>query len=500
MDALAQIELQTVLTYAAAAAVAALAVVIALGVSLHADLTLRGLFVPVATAMVIVVPAIGMYLSGRDITAVDFAAFMDLPAAMIWFLRLVSLALLGLCAVRIGSQLLGRSPSHRAPVALLVALLAYYAGNYVLNGLFGSNQGLPLQQSMYSVLLLVAVFLSAGQIRLPAVLSVVKGSLLVVMGASLALLAIEPSLVRQVEMAEIRLPFVDYRFFGLGANPNSIASLAMVSLLLSIYQRFSWRSLEVANVLVSLAVLLLAQSQTAWLATLLTVPVLLLGRAEVRILDQRTLFTLGGLASAAALAALGALTFSTHGVALTDFATGERYRELTTLTGRSAIWDVALAEWRENPLFGYGPSMWDTVHRGRLGMPFAFNAHNQLMQSLSVAGAVGMATLLPYLLLLGLLSFTAPRPARGLALALYLMILIRSITEVPLDLGTPFANDFLPHYLLFVILATSHRARGAEALAGTATVDAEPTAPASRRSHEPPRSRDPREPNETAHV
>jgi O-antigen ligase len=480
MDALAAVELQAVLTYAAAAALAALAVVVALGMSLHADLRFRGRFVPVATALVVLVPPVGMYLSGRDITAVDFTAYVEVPSAMVWFLRLATLALLGLCAVRIGSQLIGRAPPHRAPVALLVALLAFFTGNYVLNGLFGSNPSMPLQQSIYAALLLVAVFLSASQATLPAVVSVAKASLLAVMVASLALLAIEPALVRQVEMAEVRLPFIDYRFFGLGSNPNSIASLAIVNLLLTMYQPFRWKSIEAANVVATIAVLLLAQSQTAWLAALIALPVLLLGRAEVRILDQRTLFTLGGLASAAALAALATLTFSTHGVALTDFATGDRYRELTTLTGRSAIWDVALSEWRENPLFGYGPSMWDTVHRGRLGMPFAFSAHNQLMQSLSVAGIVGLATLLPYLLLLGLLSFTAPRPVRGLALALYLLVLVRSITEVPLDMGTPFANDFLPHYLLFVVLALSHRAREGTAIAGAAATDVEPPPATSR--------------------
>jgi O-antigen ligase len=309
------------------------------------------------------------------------------------------------------------------------------------------------------VLVLVAVFLSAGQVRLATVVTVAKAALMAVMVASIALLAIEPTMVRQVEMAEVRLPFVNYRFFGLGSNPNSFATLAIVNLLLTAHQPFRSKLLEAGNVVATLACLLLAQSQTSWLAILVALPVLLVARARIRMLDPGTLFVLGGLLSVAGLAALAGLTFSTHGVAITDFATGDRYRELTTLTGRPAIWAVAFAEWRDNLAFGYGPSMWDSVHRARLGMPFAFNAHNQLVHALSVAGLVGLSTFVPYFLLLGLLGVAAPHPERGLALALYLLVLVRSATEVPLDLGTPFANEFLLHFLLFTVLACSHRER-----------------------------------------
>ena len=453
------VELDAVLRYAFAAALAAIVVVVGLAVSLQADLRLRGLFIPIVMAMVILVPPLATLLSGRDITAIDLLKVTEVSPLVVWFLRLSSLALVGLAAVRLGSQLLGRATPQRTPVALLVALLVYYAGNYLVNGLFGNNRSMPLQQSLYAALLLVAVFQSAGHVRLATVVTVAKVALMAVMVSSLALLAIEPALVRQVEMAEVRLPFVDYRFFGLGSNPNSFATLAIVNLLLTAHQPFRSTLIEAANVAATLGCLLLAQSQTAWLAILIALPVLLIGRARFGVLDPRTLFVVGGLMSAAALAALAALTFSSHGVAITDFATGDRYRELTTLTGRPAIWAVAFAEWRDNPLFGYGPSMWDSVHRGRLGMPFAFSAHNQLVQALSVAGLVGLVTLVAYLLLLGLLAFCAPRPERGLALALYVLVLVRSITEVPLDLGTPFSNEFLLHFLLFVVLACSHRER-----------------------------------------
>jgi O-antigen ligase len=456
MEALAFVELRDVLRYAAAAAVAAVILVVALGISLHVDLTLRRLYVPVATLILVVVPALGVLLSGRDITSVDFAAFFQLPAVADWFLRLSSIAILGLSLVRIGSQLIGKAAASGGPVALLVAFGAFFACNYVLNGFFGSVPTLPRPPSVYAALVLLAVFMTP-QSDLPTVLRTAKAGLMLVMFASLLLLAIDPGMVRQTDTVELRLPGIAFRFFGLGANPNSIATLALANLLLSLYQPFRLRTLEAVNVLATLTVLLLSQSQTSWLAALVAVPALLIARSQVRLLQRRTIATLGTLLLVAGFGGLAALFVTPHGIALTDFVTGDRYRELTTLTGRSAIWDVAIQEWQDNPLFGFGPAMWDATYRSRLGMPFAFNAHNQFLQSLSLAGLVGLLTLLPYMLVLALLSFGAPRPQRGLAIALFLQILIRSFTEVPLDLGTPFANEFLPHFLLFVVLASVRR-------------------------------------------
>jgi O-antigen ligase len=475
MPALEFLELDQVARYGIAAAVAAVVLVVALGVSLHADLRLRRLYVPVVTLMIVTVPAVGVLLTGRDVTAVDFDEYVQIPTAVVWFLRLSSLAIVGLSLVRIGSQLIGKAAPTRAPVAVLIALLAFFVGNYLVNGLFGTVPSAPLQQSLYAALVLVAVFLSPHT-DLASVLRVAKVGLALVMLASLALLALEPTLVRQTETAEIRLPGVGFRLFGLGANPNSIATLAIASLLLSLYQPFRSKLLEAVTLAAALAVLLLAQSQTSWLAAMIAVPALLIGRARIRLMHRRTLVALGSLFALAAVATLAAFSFTTHGVALTDFVTGDRYRELTTLTGRSSLWDAAILEWRENPLFGYGPAMWGEAYRARLGLPFAFNAHNQYLQSLSTAGLVGLATLLPYLLLLGLFSFTAPRPQRGLAIALFLQILVRSFTEVPLDLGTPFANEFFPHFLLFTVIAFARR---------SATVEA--PAPARVRAPTPPR-------------
>lgn len=449
---------------------AAMALIVALGVGLHADLRLKHWYVPSVAGLLIAVPAIGVVLEQRDVTqALDFVAQAEPPPAMVWFLRLSSVVLVGLSIVRITSRVVSHERIEPGPGVLMAAFFAYFVCNYLLNAAFGSVPAPPIVPSIYAALVLGAVYMSRDADPV-LVQRFGKLALMAVMAGSLAPLLFDPGMVRQVETAEIRIPGVAFRLFGLGSNPNNIATLALVNLLLALHQPFRNRLLEATNISITLGVLVLAQSQTSWLAALIAVPVLLLGRSGLKLLDKRTLVALCVLLMVAAVGIMGLALFTAHGLTLSDFVTGDRYREITSLTGRSAIWRAALLEWEDNPLFGYGPTMWDGGYRARIGLSFAFTAHNQYLQSLAVAGAVGLCSTLAYLAALGWYCFIAPRAVRGLALALYSQILMRSITEVPLDIGTPFANEFFSHFLLFFILVTAHAAARAPSIGAVAGI------------------------------
>jgi O-antigen ligase len=457
------LDLIPLLKQSALALAVALVLVVGLGVSLQADLRLRRFYVPAVVLLLGLVPATGVMLSGRDVTqAIDFVVQTEPSQAMVWFLRLSSLALVGLSAVRLGADLLGKHRREPGPSVLLIAFLTYFCCNYLLNAVFGSVPATPIVPALYSAMVLCAVYVSRDADP-RSVLRFAKVSLMLVMIGSLAPLAYDPGLVRQVVTAEIRIAAVGFRLFGLGSNPNSIATLALVNLLLTVHQPFRSRMLEAANLALTLGVLVLAQSQTSWLTIFLAVPALLIGRSKARLLDKRTLVALCIVLMIAALGVMALALFSKHGLTLSDFFTGDRYREVTSLTGRSTIWRAAMLEWENSPLFGYGPTMWDTAYRSRIGLLFAFTAHNQYLQSLAVAGAFGLCATLAYLGPLGWYCFTAPRAWRGLALALFVQLLLRSITEVPLDIGTPFANEFFPHFLLFFVLVCAHAPRTAMA-------------------------------------
>ena len=86
----------------------------------------------------------------------------------------------------------------------------------------------------------------------------------------------------------------------------------------------------------------------------------------------------------------------------------------------------------------------------QIGIGQAFHAHNQALHSLGAAGALGLAGLLMYF---GVLTWAAIRSAsasRGLSLALYVLVGVRAITEIPLTLRTASSAEFLIHLALFI--------------------------------------------------
>ena len=146
--------------------------------------------------------------------------------------------------------------------------------------------------------------------------------------------------------------------------------------------------------------------------------------------------------------------FGDIGGKLAAFFASSEGAQLTSLTGRDQIWAVAYDEWRRNPLFGYGPTIWDIDYRLLIGMPNATHAHNQLMDTLSRSGLVGALALGLYVLVLLVLSLRYVGISGGLSLALFLALFLRSISEVPLLL-LGYGPEFYVQVLLLVTLAAA---------------------------------------------
>ena len=126
--------------------------------------------------------------------------------------------------------------------------------------------------------------------------------------------------------------------------------------------------------------------------------------------------------------------------------------EVLSLTGRTSIWADTLAEFERYPWFGYGPDLWGVEYRIRLGKLFAGQAHNQFIQTLGESGLIGFSLLLMYLGVLLRLALRTFSASRGLSLALYLLILVRCITEAPLR-GVVNDWTFFTHATLLIVLA-----------------------------------------------
>ncbi len=115
-------------------------------------------------------------------------------------------------------------------------------------------------------------------------------------------------------------------------------------------------------------------------------------------------------------------------------------------------------EWRANPLFGYGPDLWNEAYRTSINMPNATNAHNQFLDTLARSGIVGAAGLVLYALTLLVLSVRYARSTQGLSLALFLALALRSVSEVPLILFG-YGTEIFAHLLLIITLASAASAR-----------------------------------------
>lgn len=428
------------------------AAVLGFGMFLQTERSLGRWIVPALIPLVTLGISLGTLLSGRNLTyasfSIDSINMGAEDAGGGGVLRLISFTLVGLCGAKIVGYWLQRTPRMKQDGSLLfIAFVAFFAANAVLNSAFGSHPAF-IHNTLYSIALFAAVYLARHE-PLDRTIHFAKLALLGMMVLSLAAAAVKPELAVQPGYKGW-IPGLSIRLWGLGSNPNSIGPLALLLLLLEAMQPFGKVWLRGVTIVTALAVFFLAQSKTVWLAGV--VVLFIIGWYRYGRLEK------GGVSLAAVLGLIVLLLIGTTGLAFVDLehlwqkiTFTQAGSDISTLTGRAQIWLAAVNAWQANPIFGYGPTAWGPEHRMQIGLPFAFSAHNQLLQSISSAGGLGAATLIAYVTLLGAAAVRAAKWSRGVSLALFATILFRCVTEAPLAFGTILNGDFLTHLLLFAI-------------------------------------------------
>lgn len=437
----------------------AAALVLGFGASLHAERRFGAWAMPAVAPIMALGVSLGTLLSGRDLQFAnqDFGVKAGVEnAAGNLVQRLLTALLLALCIARVVNQLVRRRwLQPDGSTGLYVALLFYFLTNNVLNGVFGTVPGFDHRQ-VYPI----ALFLLAYAARDEPIEDIVDWAKIAVLGMlalSLVAAVLVPKLALQPNYRGW-LPFLHFRLWGVGSHPNSIGPLALTYLLLDHLQPYRHRLVRAAGIGVALGVCLLAQSKTDWAILFLFGPILYWRRRDgaARRLDLAGV--LGGVL-VLALLVLAALLFQ-YSDAATRLAHTQAASDISTLTGRSRIWQVAIEEWLRNPVFGYGPHLWSPEFREQVGMPFAFHAHNQVLQCLSAAGVVGCLALLVYVVFLGRGALRAAPATRNVSVALLVMLLIQCVTEIPLALSV-FSGDALTHLILFQLALRGARAPAA---------------------------------------
>lgn len=183
----------------------------------------------------------------------------------------------------------------------------------------------------------------------------------------------------------------------------------------------------------------LARTDRRWRVGLLTVGVALFGTAS------RTAV----LAAAAALLArwatskltsrsqAGPWTLSLVGTALfSALPLAAIVPSYLTDNGRLFVWEFVRRHWAESPLLGHGPEAWTKLAAGRLGpTDFAFHAHNLWLDLLYTTGLLGLVAMVVLMVFWARESrIAAISGASSLGLALMLVFLVESQTEVPIYL------------------------------------------------------------------
>lgn len=374
-----------------------------------------------------------------------------------WAIRLTSLLALIACADQIARGIGKAQWPTGARLTVGVALLAFWVSNMVIPAFFSANPVRLQLNWVYTPILGIGLLLLSAEAAEKCVIYC-RNMLVLFCTISLLLVPVKSGLVLDYNYSQGFLPGVP-RFAGLAPHAVVMGLLAGLTMWLLLAHPLKNRLLQVLAIMIALVALLLAQAKGAWLTVAITLPLFFLyqrrvpGFSRVAASPHRWLVVAGFVLLALLLVA-GAvlLTTGSLGDKVERFLASGQGSQLASMTGRDRIWEVAIDEWLKSPLFGYGLPLFSMEHQLQIGMLYATHGHNQIIDGLGRSGLVGTSFLIVYVVLLGYYSFKAARASRGLSAVLFMALLVRMVSEVPLALSN-LSLEALTHYVLLVTIA-----------------------------------------------
>ena len=451
----------TIFILVAGAMLAALAATLGMASAVHVtSRRAQGYFHLLFYAIILAV-ALTTYLSGRDLAtmALNLAEPVAPPRPPLLSVLqpLLSLLVLTVAGERVITRWLNRERATAVPKSLLTAFVVFWVGTVAAPALFGAHPQLS-HDFVYPLVIGVAAVLATATEREQA-FAATRNALFLFILAGLVLIFTNPGMALDATYTQGFLPGVP-RFAGLAPHAVAMGLLTQLALLCLLTTPFQRVWLNRLAWLVGLVVLVLAQSKTAWVAFVLCTLGVLVFRNGPGFWRRTTdpqhpefgIVVILGFIGALVLAG-GLMVFGGIGGKVASFFESSQGAQLTSMTGRDQIWAIAYDEWLRNPVFGYGPSLWDASFRASIGMPNATHAHNQFMDTLSRSGTVGATALVIYALTLLVMSVRYARATGGLSLALFTALALRSVSEVPMLLFG-YGTELITQVLLLMTLAS----------------------------------------------
>jgi O-antigen ligase len=429
--------------------------------------------------------AVGSLLSGRDFAGAGMnlaqTATPERHPIMKLSQPLISLLILTVAGERIVTHWLRRDESARAPLLLLVTFLLFWIGTVAAPALLGAHPYLT-HDYVYPLVIGIAALLVSGAER-DLAFRAARNALVLFVAAGLLLIPFKPNLALETSYAQGLVPGLP-RLAGLASHPVTMGLLSQLGLLC--LMAFPYRHVWLNRLawVIGLGSLFMAQSKTAWIAFILCSVCMFAvrrGPAWWRRVSNPVRPESGIVSVLLFMLAVATISlvlmFADPSAKWDSFFDSAEGAQFASLTGRDLIWAIAYDEWQRNPLFGYGPTLWDENFRAVIGMPNATSAHNQFLDALSRSGSVGALVLTIYALVLLVLSLRYARASRGVSLALFVALTLRSVSEVPLSLFG-YGAELIAHILLLMTLAAAAGEARARLAQNTGALKHPPVKPA----------------------
>lgn len=370
---------------------------------------------------------------------------------------LLSLLILTVAGERILTHWLRRDKTAHTPYFLLSMFVVFWVGTVAAPALLGAHPQFS-HEFVYPTVIVGAAVLASGVERDRAI-AAARNALFLFMLGGLALIFLQPTKVMDSSYIQGFLPGVP-RFAGLAPHAVAMGLLTQLALLCLLTMPYRRVWLNRLAWIIGLSVLILAQSKTAWIAFAFCSCCVLVLRDGPglwrRISDplhpEFGMVLISGVVLAL-LAVAALLIFGGIDEKVSNFFASTQGAQLTSLTGRDKIWAIAYDEWQRNPVFGYGPGLWDASFRASIGMPYATHGHNQFMDTLARSGTLGATALVLFAATLLVMSVWHARATGGLSLALLIALAMRSVGEVPLLLFG-YGSELITLVLLLMTLAS----------------------------------------------
>lgn len=395
----------------------------------------------VLVAMIGFLMCAGGFLNARNLQYASLGAGFiesDRSSAYLWISRLTSIALVGLAIPYFVFKALQWFKHQRYISWPLFNIIFFSLSCFLIPCFLGAVPYLD-HRALYPVLMMVAIYLVTENGSESALVAI-KWSVFIFLIISLAFLVVD---YQRVMAPGYRgwIPILNSRFWGLAPHANAIGPMAGLVVFLELLFPSRFRFVRFFIFTSAATVLILAQSKTSIAATVLGLFVIFYSRFG-RLASERNrvgfVFHKGHLFLLVLGVFFAALILFSANVGLLNKISSRLdavgvTSSVESMSGRTIIWEAALREYRNNPIFGYGPTLWDDNYRRAIGLNYAYHAHNQILQTMAASGTLGLLGLLAFLLFTMRRALETCRLTDGVSVAIVILVLFRMVTEVPLS-------------------------------------------------------------------